>query len=131
MVPKDDFRIIRTIVFLILVGGAIGGWIFVMKKKEDELLKNLEGKMVYFYSKTCFHCVNVENFFKNSKIEEKVQFEKKEVSQDPQNAKLLILLAKKRCKFKEKEIGVPLFWTGTKCVMGDQPIIDYFRETIL
>lgn len=52
-------NIFKIIIFLSTVG-AIIGWIFVVRTKENELLKSVEGKMVYFYGQTCPHCANVE-----------------------------------------------------------------------
>ena len=122
-------KIIIFLVIVILVVSAV----FVVRAKENELLKRVEGKMVYFFGEGCPHCANVKKFFGENNIEDKIQFEKKEVYSDRGNAKLLILLAKRKCGFKENEIGVPLLWDGenSKCIVGDQPIIDYFKEKIV
>lgn len=119
------------IIIFILVIGTITGWIFMVKTKENELLRNLAGKMIYFYGETCFYCANVEKFFEENNIENKIQFEKREIYKNRRNANLLILLGKRKCELKEKEIGVPFFWDGSKCIIGDQSIIDYFEAKIM
>jgi len=117
------------IIFLVIILIFVGFFAFQIKK-ERELLKNVEGKMIFFYGITCPHCAKVEEFFKENKIEEKFQFEKKEVYKDKTSAKILILIAKKKCFLSDDQIGVPFFWTGENCIVGDQPIIDYFKEKL-
>ncbi len=122
-------KVFKSIIFLVVVILIIA-WIFIVRAKEKELLKSVEGKKIFFYGIGCPHCANVEKFFEENKVEEKFQFEKKEIYQDKNNAKILILIAKKRCSLPDDQIGVPFFWTGEKCIVGDQPIIDYFREKL-
>ena len=122
-------KIVKIVIFLLVII-FIGAMVFVSKAKERELLKSFEGKTIFFYGITCPHCAKVEEFFKENKIEEKFQFEKKEVYENKTNAKILILIAKKKCSLPENEIGVPFFWTGEKCIVGDEPIINYFKEKI-
>lgn len=119
--------------FLIIIVLVIFVLIFIKKGKEDALLNEFQGKMVYFYSTTCPHCAKVEKFFKENSLENKIQLEKREIHQRRENLKLLILVAKRKCNLKENEIGVPLFWDGKneKCLWGDQAIINYFKENIL
>lgn len=121
---------LKIIIFILFIG-TITGWIFMVKTKENELLRNLAGKMIYFYGETCHYCANVEKFFEENNIENKIQFEKREIYKNRRNANLLILLGKRKCELKEKEIGVPFFWDGSKCIMGDQSIIDYFEAKIM
>lgn len=126
-------KILKILVFLFIAILVIAWIYYAGRAKKNEPLKSIEGKMVYFYGETCPHCANVEKFFEENRIEEKIQFEKKEVYNDKGNANLLILVARRKCNFKENEIGVPLLWDGKngKCVVGDQPIIDYFKEKLL
>jgi len=122
----------RKVKFLIFLGIILILAVFftLQIKKERELLASVGGKMIFFYGITCPHCAKVEEFFKENGIDSKFQFEKKEVYENKTNAKILILIAKKKCSLPENEIGVPFFWTGEKCIVGDQPIIDYFKEKL-
>lgn len=119
-------RVLLIIIFigLLIIGGMIG-----KKIKKTEGLEDTEGKIVYFYSQTCPHCAKVEEFLEENNVEGKISFEKKEIYSDEKNMKLLILLAKK-CNLKENEIGVPFLWDGSKCIIGDIPIIEYFKGKI-
>lgn len=85
----------------------------------------IEG-MILFYSTTCPHCKRVEAFIKQNKIEEKVKFQRVEINSSPQNTNLFVEKSTV-CKIPQEQMGVPLFWDGSKCVFGDQPIIDYFK----
>jgi glutaredoxin len=120
------------IIFFLAIFGLIITWMVVVKTNKKELLKNVEGKLIYFYGDGCPHCAKVEKFFKENSIEQKIQFEKREVYHNKENAKLLILITKKNCNFAGDEIGVPFLWDGedSKCIVGDQSIIDYFKEKI-
>jgi len=122
------------IIFLIiLIIGIIVFYIYKTNQQNKLLLSSIENKIIFFYGEGCPHCANVEEFLKENGVEDKIQFEKKEVYNDRGNAKLLILVAKRKCGFKENEIGVPFLWDGenSKCTVGDQPIIDYFKEKIV
>lgn len=123
---KKFFPVIILLGIILLIGFLFAG----AKKRDDKLLKNIEGKMVYFYSEKCPHCLNVERFFEENQIEEKIQFEKKKIDLNEENKKLLFLIAKRKCFLKDNEIGVPLFWDTSQCILGDQPIINYFKEKL-
>ena len=123
----------KKIVQIVILGGIIfiiATFYFLNEKKNRELLESAKDKMIFFYGETCPHCANVEKFFEENEIEKEIQFEEKEVYNDKNNAKLLILVAKRKCNLKENEIGVPFFWDGSKCIVGDQPIINYFKEKL-
>ena len=85
--------------------------------------------MIFFYSKTCPHCANVEKYFDDNKVREKIKFEELSVDSDKTNIQLFVD-AHDKCSL----IGtsVPLLWVGseTKCIEGDTPIIDYFNNKL-
>jgi len=85
---------------------------------------------ILFYATGCPHCANVEQFIQENKIEEKIAFEKREVSNDLDNAKLF-LKREAQCQIPEKERGsIPVFWDGTTCIGGDVNIIAYFQQLL-
>jgi len=88
-------------------------------------------KIILFYSIGCPHCQKVDEFIKENKIKEKISFEEKEVSLNKKNSKKLVEIANK-CGFNENEIGVPFLWDGEnqKCIIGDEPIINFFKSKI-
>lgn len=83
--------------------------------------------MILFYSDSCPHCKNVEAYISESGVKDKIKFDEKEVSKSQVNATLLESKARQCGLDLTQGIGVPFFFDGQKCLMGDQPIIDYFK----
>ncbi|MEK6731259.1 MAG: hypothetical protein AABY34_03665 [Pseudomonadota bacterium] len=88
---------------------------------------NYHQKMILFYSVTCPHCKKVEDFINQYHVTQKIHFDSTEVSQDQQNLAIFENVAQKYCHITGSNLVVPLFWTGSKCIIGDQPIIHYFK----
>ena len=84
------------------------------------------GKIIYFYGDGCPHCVKVEKFMKKNNLQARLKFQTKEVFHNPANTAELAKYAK-RCSLKGPYLPVPLLWTGSKCVVGDKPILQYFK----
>ena len=88
---------------------------------------NYHQKMILFYSYTCPHCKTVEDFINQYHVAQKINFDSKEVSQNQHNVVIFSNVAQKYCHITASNLVVPLFWTGSKCIIGDQPIIHYFK----
>lgn len=115
------------VVLAIIVLGVASFFIFKNKKEETQKVINGSG-MIFFYGQGCPHCVNVEKFLEENKsVEEKVKFEKLEVWKSKENTQLMIERAR-NCGLSEKNLGVPLFWDGSKCLIGDTNIIDFLKN---
>jgi len=84
-------------------------------------------EMIFFYGDTCPHCKNVEAYFTESGIENRVKFQKLEVYNNTNNARLLVTTAKKCGLDTTNGVGVPVFYDGQQCFQGDQPIIDFLK----
>lgn len=110
-------KFLITIIGLVLL--VAGSFIFLKRGSS----------IVYYYGQSCPHCLNVENFLKENKIEEKIVFEKKEVYYNQNNAQELAKKAKK-CGLETMEIPVPFLWDGSRCIIGDEGIINFFKEKI-
>jgi glutaredoxin len=128
----------KIILFLMLLGifAAVAGSFYFLKRHNNAPSSNnfsnsTFSKIVLFYGIGCPHCAKVEEFINENKIKEKIAFEEKEVYFNKENAKQLIEVAKK-CGFNENEIGVPFLWDGEnqKCIIGDKPIINFFKEKL-
>jgi glutaredoxin len=87
------------------------------------------GKIIFYYSLTCPHCKNVEKYVADNNVKAKVDFIEKEVSENMQNATDFMNKVAK-CGIKPEEAGVPLLWDGSTCLVGDEPIINYFFTKI-
>ena len=84
-------------------------------------------QIILFYGDGCPHCAIVENYIKESNIKEKLPFEEKEVYHNQKNANELTDKAK-ICGLPTDSIGVPFLWDGEKCLIGDQDIINFFKQ---
>lgn len=82
----------------------------------------------YFWGTTCPHCKNVAAFMETWSLKDKIKITKLEVYDNQDNAKLLAERAV-TCKIPKDQIPVPFLVTPTgKCILGDQPIIEYFKK---
>lgn len=90
------------------------------------LIKN-QPTQILFYSDTCPHCKIVEQYISDNGVEKYLVFRKLEVSTNPANAQLL---AKKAaiCGLPTDSLGVPFFFDGKNCLVGDTDIINYFSS---
>jgi len=85
----------------------------------------IKSEIIFFYGDSCPHCQIVEKFIDENKIKDKISFISKEVYNNKQNSNELVAKAK-ICGLPTDSIGVPFLWDGQKCLIGDQPIIDFF-----
>lgn len=107
------------------------GGIFFWASKNGEIYQNnsSDKESIFFYGATCPHCRNVDKFLEENKgVEERFKFEKLEIS-NKDNAKRLMEKAEK-CGLPTDNIGVPLFWDGEKCIVGDVDIISFLKSKI-
>ena len=88
-----------------------------------------DSAIIFFYGRECPHCKNVEKYFAENNVSEKIQFSQREVYHDQGNAALFQEKAK-TCGISEDSLGVPLLWTAEKCYIGDVDIIDFFKEKL-
>ncbi len=79
---------------------------------------------IFFYGNTCPHCADVEEWMKESNVEEKVKIVKKEIYDNQENAKELTRIAEK-CGLPTDSIGVPFLFAEGKCLIGTPDIISY------
>lgn len=91
------------------------------------LLAKTQPNKVLYTSDSCPHCQNVEDFVVENKITDYVDFTTLEVSQNPQNAQMFNATAE-RCGIEPDQRGVPLFYDGETCYLGDVDIIKYFQD---
>jgi len=122
----------KVIPFLFFFGVfvVLGVSTYLLREKKFFQNQDLKG-IALFYGEGCPHCAKVEQFIKENRIKEKITFKEKEVYFNKENARQLVEVAKK-CGFNENEIGVPFLWDGEnqKCIVGDEPIINFFKEKL-
>lgn len=120
MQKKYKIPLIIALSAIVLIGGLF--WL----NKISTTPESTSG-IVLFVSDTCPHCRNVETYIDENKIIEKISFETKEVSKNPLNANDFTKKGN-ACDIPADEMGVPMLWDNGKCLTGDQPIIDFFKE---
>lgn len=117
---------ILLLVFIVLIVLSGGIFIFLRSGKEKPTENN---ELILFYGTGCPHCEKVEEYLQANDIESKINVVKKEVYDNKDNANLLAKIAKK-CGTKENKLGVPFLWTGSECKIGDEDIINFFKEKV-
>jgi len=120
---KRNILIIISIAAIAILALVVWG---LNQPGENETLTD-SAEIIYYYGQNCPHCQNVSEFLDENKISEKVNFSKKEVSYDKKNAEEFGKKAEK-CGLEKEEIGVPLLYARGECVMGDEPVIEFFKK---
>ena len=129
----DKKIIMSTILFIIVLIFSIFA---IGQKKEknkvtignaDAIINQQTNKIIFFYGDGCPHCAKVEEYFKKNDIQDKISFDKKEVYHNKNNASELAIKAK-QCGLTTNSIGIPFLWTGKKCLIGDENIINFFKQ---
>jgi len=129
----DKKTIIPTILFIAVF---IFSFVILLKNRENNLANNTqenqqteENQIILYYGDGCPHCAIVEEYIKENKIQDKISFTQKEVYYNQGNAKELEEKAK-ICGLPTNSIGVPFLWDGEDCLIGDQDIINFFKQKI-
>ena len=112
----------------ILAAALIGSFLLLSKNSVSPVgPATQEDGIVLFYGTGCPHCALVNDFIQKNGIKEKVAFKEKEVYSNRSNAEELAVIAEK-CGIPQDSIGVPFLWDGSKCLIGDKDIIDFFEK---
>jgi len=126
----DKKFVLTSVVISVVI--VILGYILVDSSNKKKAIKvsllNKE-KIIYYYSSTCAHCKEVEEWMKKNKIEEKIKLEKKEVWYNRENAVELQEVAR-FCKLDPNAIGVPFLWADGKCYIGTPEVERVLSEKL-
>jgi len=126
-------KIFFIVLIILIVAGLISFFVWQNNKKgnpSNPQPSNGEfDGIILFYGDGCTHCAALEEWMTENNIESKVEMKKLEVFNNQENQELLVKKAE-ACNLAADTIGVPFLWTGTDCVVGDQPIEDYFNQKI-
>lgn len=109
----------RKIYILLLLILLVPNFVFGQQNKK---------KAVYFYSKTCAHCVKVNDYFQNNGIYDKYDIKKIEAD-SAENFSYLNKFFDAFGVSAEKR-GYPVIFFGSQMLIGDRPIIDNFVKEI-
>lgn len=102
----------QLILYIVCFVVAIAG-ISIWAYKQSNQPKVSDGNFILYYSDSCPHCKNVEEFMANNKVGEKlVGLQRKEAMLNTTNAEEMLKYAKK-CNLSLNMVGFPFLWTGT------------------
>jgi glutaredoxin len=82
---------------------------------------------ILFYGQGCPHCKDVEDYISANKIADKVKYAQLEVWYNKDNQTILGEVVQK-CGINAREVGVPFLYDGTKCLIGEVDIINFFKN---
>lgn len=112
---KKSIKLSLLIIALLFIVGLVS----ILIKKQP--------KQTLFYSTTCPHCKVVDEYIIENNVKNFLVFDELEISQSASNSQLLIKRAAS-CKIPTNQVGVPFFYDGANCFMGDEDIIKYFES---
>jgi glutaredoxin len=94
-----------------------------------EIVSTPEADIIIFYGSTCPHCKKVNEYIIANNIDKIVKLQHLEVYNNQSNLDLMKQKLE-QCKnlSEDDKGGVPFMYSSTKCLVGDQPIIDYLKE---
>ena len=117
------FGIIIAIVTLAILAGGI----YLFSKNNAQEVPPLAG-YEYYWGNGCPHCEVVDEFFKGWEGKDKVVIEKREVWYNKANAQIMAVRGE-ACGIAKSDLAVPFLVTPDgKCLLGDEPIINLFKE---
>ncbi len=91
-----------------------------------------DSEYFYFYGQGCSHCIKVEHYFEQSKVDKKIQISAHEIWYDQEGLKTLESMLP-QVNLSLEQIGTPFLIIKSaegnySSLMGDTPIIDYFKQ---
>lgn len=118
-------KIIPILIIIILVGGIF----YFIRNKKDNKNPGAINNIVLYVGEGCEHCAKVEQFVKNQNVEKKLGLFIKEVYNNETNRNEL----KERaalCGTDSAKVGIPFLWNGSGCTIGDDQIINFFKNRL-
>lgn len=86
--------------------------------------------IILFYGEECPHCKVVEKYIADNNVKARVTFSEREVNHDRANAEMMVK-KQQDCKLDKNSIGaVPFLFTTDKCYLGQDEIINFFKDKI-
>lgn len=99
-----------------------------LNKKGNVAPADDNAEIILFFTKTCPHCKIVEQYIADNNIREKLSFSEREVSSDKAGGALMTK-KQEECLADKKYVGsVPFLWTKEKCYLGQDEIIQFFKD---
>jgi len=130
MIKINKKLLVSTVLFFVVLLFATATIIKEKEKNAPSLdVIVTDSPIVFYFGVSCPHCKLVEQYLTENKVAEKVRFSMKEVYENKNNANEAFAKAE-LCGISKNKLGVPFLWDGEKCYMGDENIINFFKEKL-
>lgn len=86
--------------------------------------------IVYYCSSFDKNCLNMERYFSDNKVSEKIYFSKIDVVKSPESVKEMDLQAT-GCGLDKKDYGTPFLFAEGKCYVAENEIKQYFEKKLV
>jgi len=107
---------------ILLVAIALIGFLIISAKQKNS------NSMILFYGDTCPHCQKLSEYINANNIKAKFKFQELEVFNNQANSNLMTKKAVECGLDTSQGLGVPFFFDGKNCIVGDQEIINFFAK---
>lgn len=126
MPKKEMFTVLAVVTVLV---GALVVWGIRDGQSSGAAVDGVQdAAIVYYFGQECPHCQRVSQFLEDNKIAEKVDFVKKEVWHDAANNREMEQRAKSVCGIDKNALGVPFLIGDGKCYVGEDEVMNFFKE---
>lgn len=117
----------KLAVFILVLATLIGAGVYISSKANSPQNTSAPIAHEYYWGDGCPHCKVVTDFVESWDKKDQVAIDKKEVWNNRANYSAMLERAKS-CNLNSNSLGVPFLYTiDGKCLVGDQPIIDFFK----
>ena len=125
-------RIIYIAAVAVVIVAAFFAWRYwEAKKVQNASPAGDNSSIILFFGQECPHCKIVEQYLADNNVRSQISFSEREVYHNPANAKLM-LDKQKACGLDKSYVGaVPFLWTKDKCYVGQDDIIQFFKDQLL
>lgn len=122
-----DKIVIAIIIGVIILGAGFWAWQSGVFSNSPNNPVQIPGGTILFYGDGCPHCKIVDDYITANNIESKVQFQRMEVWYNKNNQNILTQVVQK-CGINTSEVGVPFLYDGAKCYIGQDDVINFFKN---
>lgn len=113
--------------FFVLSFLVIAALIIVYNIKLSQLEQ--EPSDTFFYKFDCPHCRNVEHYMEENNVTSFLKFGMMDVSRsDKEKASFNRVV--QICEIPKEQVGVPLLYYNKTCYLGENEIVNFFKEEI-
>jgi len=128
---KSQKMYLGIVILVIIIGGIVYLGNKGVSEKESSPIQQSDKKnnlsIVYYYGTECPHCQEMMKFLEENKVAEKVNFNKKEIWHNKDNAKEMMEKVGE-CGLNKDEVGVPFLYAKGKCFMGTPDVEEFFKK---